>query len=68
MPSWLGFPPRANESHAVCICSDNNSTSGPDPVSICTAGMCTAPKTKGRSSAWQEPSTPPRAGEAHSKR
>ena len=68
MPSWLGSPVAAKASQAFCICRESVSTSGPPPEKTCTTGRCTAPKTNGSSSAWQEPRIPPKAGDSQSNR
>ena len=64
MPSWPGSPVRANASHESCIASDSDHRSGPagPPKNSSAPALPSAPNTKGISSAWHEPATPPKAG------
>src|ERR1700683_4068892 len=43
IPSWLGSPAAAKESHARCIWLDSFSTARPPPEKTCTGGPSTEP-------------------------
>jgi hypothetical protein len=68
MLAQLGSPERAKLSHASCICVANFSAAAPVPENDDIPFKWLVPNTKPSSSAWQEPSAPPIAGDFHENR